>query len=94
MAKGFGSKMNKLLSGAAVSGGVAGIVALVLAIWCVDSWRKMGCGFETGDKCKFPVTEAEIKEKTDLMNIKFVLSLFVIIPSVISVIMLLINMMK
>ena len=73
---GMKKKMNELVEALSVKGGIAGLLATVLAAWVIYSWVDMGC--ET-DKCRFPLSSMEVKEETDMMHVKFGIAIAVIL---------------
>ena len=74
---------NSILGAATVSGGIGGVLAMVLVVWTLWSWYDMDCSFE--ENCKFPMSSKDKKDETYYMNVKFIIAWIVALPAIISI---------
>lgn len=72
-----------LLGTAVVSGGIAGVAAMVLAVWMLIDWFDMDCGFFDSKNCSPPST-SELKDWSDMQTWKFIVAWIIVLPSLIS----------
>lgn len=75
-------KIKELLGNLSVSGGMAGVLALALAIWVIVYWFVDECSFDSGENCKLPQTPKENENRSDERNVQLIVAFVVIVPTV------------
>lgn len=75
------SSVKTIVQSTAINGGVAGILAAVIAIWIIVYWIIDECSFDNNKHCKRPDNETE---RANHRNIMFIMAVVALIPALIA----------
>ena len=70
--------LKQVLSSLSISGGWAGIMAFVLAIWVIVYWFVDDCSMDSGVNCKNP---SSVTNRTNERNVMVIVAAVACIPS-------------